>query len=116
MKDNTFKLFLILKGLKPNLRVPIYSFIEKDYTMAKILFQGYLKDENYKEFELRQVGYFNKTKLIEKDIFITGGYEAMHQQMEDDNPTKRQCKLWENFYNKKTNDVIKELFEGEYIK
>lgn len=114
MKDNTFKLFLILKGLKPNSRIPLHAFIEKDYNMAKIYFQGYLDGTNYEEFQLRQIGYFNKQKLIENDIFITGGFEAKYAQKED-NTIKKQKKIWDKFYESDADQAVKVLFEGEFL-
>ena len=118
MKQTNYNLFAILKALKGNLAL-MNSFIEKDYNMAKLYFQGYIEnDPDFENYKLFKIATINKDLEIQPcKVFITGGLEICSYKQQD---KIKQIKLdLENqFEAEKEQDTIKQieiLFGGRTI-
>lgn len=105
----TLKLFLITKSGDKGGKIPVHAFVESSYTKAKLYFMGYIHGEKYWIYELKQIGTFSKTGLIQQDILITGGFEANAEY----NNTKQSIKQMK--LEIKAGKDIKKIFDGEEI-
>lgn len=111
--DNKYNLFLILKGKNEKCRIPIMTFIARNYDLAKTYFIGHISENKHpEEFALYKIGEIQKDYTLKPTkIFICGGFEEIKG---------RQMKfsiadLQANIKKKETKEILKKLFEGEEI-
>lgn len=128
MSKVIYNLFLISEALNGKIARPLQSFIETDYTRAKLYFHGWI------ECDLNKAGNFVLHKIGELDlserrlkpcmIFISDKYQAKltyeESKLSKDQLTlkitqefNRAKSVWEK--NIRYNDKIKDIFEGSYV-
>lgn len=128
MSKVIYNLFLISMVKNGKLERPLQSFIENDYTTAKLHFHGWVECDLNKagNFVLHKIGEFdmNERKFKSCMIYICDKFQAK-MTYEDSLLSKDQLTLkitqeynrakaaWEK--NIKYNDKIKAVFEGRYI-
>lgn len=97
-KEINLYLFLILKGKNERTRVPVHSFISKNFTEAQLYFRSWINpEENGSEYTLYKIGTFtDDNKINPCKVFITGGFEIKHRNTE-------------MYYRNKVNEFRKEI-------
>lgn len=124
--DRVYDLFCILRGKTESTRVPITTFIAKNYTDAELYLKGYiLPNEKPEEYALYKIGSIDKNlKIYPCKIFIKGGFEVKYKN--ENIEEKKQMvlrninKFKENFeearFKETQADIIKCIFGGTEIK
>lgn len=131
MRDSIYNLFLISEGLKGDLKRPLFTFFEKDYTAAKLFFKNFLEDhykycERYGEIKyvltLHIIGEIDRNfKLNQKMIYICDSNHFKQDktektiQMSIDMVIEQKKSLLEWCKNKTQQEIVIKVFNGKEL-
>ena len=119
MKHNVYNLFLIAQALNGQLRLPIKSFISKNYDTAKLEFMEYVENsKNPSSLFLYKIGEIGKDlRVKECRIFIDGGLEIKNKKNYTKSDILKEKKLYEDAkFEKELSKQIEILFGGKSVK
>lgn len=134
-----YYIFLITGGITDDTRVPIATFIESDYTAAKLYFQGYILSSERElrgerknwYYKLHKIAKLEKGQRIKEDFaFIEDSKDVKRREEEEKKkPTQLQLEsmnrylkarqLLSQLYKKNKYptqaEEVKAIFEGRFI-
>lgn len=116
MKHDVYNLFLITQALNGQLRLPIKSFISKDYDTAKLEFLEYVEQsKNPSSLYLYKIGEIGKDlRIKECRIFIDGGLEIQNKKKYTKSDILAEKKLYKDAkFEKEVAKQIEILFKGK---